>query len=106
MRCISDPIFYFQIPLSSDGKHYWSYMDPSISEPLLDTIITEFLKILNRCPTRLRKLKNYRVCWFGCVVYVNVVCGAYLLASFQLSPTFYHLYNQLPVRMLSIARMA
>ncbi|CAK8672301.1 unnamed protein product [Clavelina lepadiformis] len=50
----------YEIPLSSDGKAYWAYMDPSISESLLDTIISEFLKILNRCPTRLRKLKNYR----------------------------------------------
>nr|CAB3228937.1 cyclin-T1 [Phallusia mammillata] len=50
----------YEIPLSSDRKAYWAYMDPSITEPMLDTIVKEFLKILNRCPTRLRKLKNYR----------------------------------------------
>nr|XP_009858975.1 cyclin-T2 isoform X2 [Ciona intestinalis] len=50
----------YEIPLSNDGKAYWTYMDPIITEPLLDTIIEEFLKILNRCPTRLRKLKNYK----------------------------------------------
>ena len=50
-----------QIPLSSEGKAYWSYMDHTITEAMLEKIIAEFLQILNLCPTRLRKLKSYRV---------------------------------------------
>ena len=42
-------------------------MDASITEKLLDKIIIEFLDILNRYPTRLRKLKNYPVSLRACV---------------------------------------
>lgn len=49
-----------EVPLSSEGKRYWEYMDSSITETFLNQIVNEFLKILNHCPSRLRKLKNYR----------------------------------------------
>ncbi|XP_039249332.2 uncharacterized protein LOC120327022 [Styela clava] len=50
----------YEIPLSSTGRAYWTYMDSTITEAMLENIIKEFLDILNLCPTRLRKLKNYK----------------------------------------------
>jgi len=47
--------------LSSDGRAYWTYIDPSITERQLDDIVKEFLEILSGCPTRLQKLKSYKV---------------------------------------------
>ena len=68
-----------QVPLSSEGKRYWEYMDSSITEPFLNTIVNEFLKILNHCPSRLRKLKNYRVSICFCFIaeYYTIMAPSY-----------------------------
>ena len=50
-------VFVFQIPVSSDGKAYWFYMDPSITKELMNSMITEYLEVYEKFPTRLRKIK-------------------------------------------------
>ncbi|XP_072173487.1 uncharacterized protein [Diadema setosum] len=43
------------IPKSNDGKGWWEYVDPTVTENLLDELTREFLAIIDRCPMRLKK---------------------------------------------------
>eukprot|EP00057_Strongylocentrotus_purpuratus_P012147 XP_011666621.1 PREDICTED: cyclin-T1 [Strongylocentrotus purpuratus] len=43
------------IPKSNDGKGWWEYVDPSVTEDHLDELTREFLYIIDRCPARLKK---------------------------------------------------
>nr|XP_054749741.1 cyclin-T-like [Lytechinus pictus] len=43
------------IPKSNDGKGWWEYVDPSVTEAHLDDLTREFLNIIDRCPARLKK---------------------------------------------------
>lgn len=44
-----------QIPQSSEGKSWWYYVDPEVSIQMIEQVTTEFLAILERCPSRLKK---------------------------------------------------
>ncbi|XP_043930872.1 cyclin-T2 isoform X2 [Protopterus annectens] len=50
----------WEIPVSTDGKHWWEYVDPSVTLELLDELTHEFLQILEKTPHRLKKIRNWR----------------------------------------------
>ncbi|XP_070535974.1 cyclin-T1-like [Ptychodera flava] len=45
----------WEIPLSSDGKHWWEYVDNSVDQSKLDALTSEFVQIMDRCPSRLKR---------------------------------------------------
>ena len=45
----------YKIPLSAQGKEWFSYVDSSATSELLESLTTEFLTIFERCPSRLKK---------------------------------------------------
>ncbi|XP_054827611.1 cyclin-T2 isoform X1 [Eublepharis macularius] len=50
----------WEIPVSADGKHWWEYVDPSVTLELLDELTHEFLQILEKTPSRLKRIRNWR----------------------------------------------
>nr|XP_028600567.1 cyclin-T2 [Podarcis muralis] len=50
----------WEIPVSTDGKHWWEYVDPSVTLELLDELTHEFLQILEKTPNRLKRIRNWR----------------------------------------------
>ncbi|XP_035658177.1 cyclin-T2-like, partial [Branchiostoma floridae] len=52
----------WEIPRSNDGKYWWEYVDPNVTLDLLDSLTTEFLHIMDKTPSRLkRKISNYKM---------------------------------------------
>eukprot|EP00062_Callorhinchus_milii_P026237 gi/632988117/ref/XP_007882931.1/ PREDICTED: cyclin-T1 [Callorhinchus milii] len=52
----------WEIPVSTDGKHWWEYVDSTVTLELLDELTHEFLQILEKTPNRLKRIKNWRAC--------------------------------------------
>ncbi|XP_056909447.1 cyclin-T2a isoform X2 [Takifugu flavidus] len=50
----------WEIPVSTDGKHWWEYVDSSVRLELLDELTHEFLQILEKTPSRLKRIRNWR----------------------------------------------
>ncbi|XP_035249411.1 cyclin-T2-like isoform X1 [Anguilla anguilla] len=50
----------WEIPVSTDAKHWWEYVDPSVTLTLLDELTHEFLQILEKTPSRLKRIRNWR----------------------------------------------
>ncbi|XP_040459154.1 cyclin-T2 isoform X1 [Falco naumanni] len=50
----------WEIPVSTDGKHWWEYVDPSVTLELLDELTHEFLQILEKTPSRLKRIRNWQ----------------------------------------------
>ncbi|XP_046902303.1 cyclin-T2a [Hypomesus transpacificus] len=50
----------WEIPVSTDGKHWWEYVDTSVTLELLDELTHEFLQILEKTPSRLKRIRNWR----------------------------------------------
>ncbi|XP_028991710.1 cyclin-T2a isoform X2 [Betta splendens] len=50
----------WEIPVSTDGKHWWEYVDSSVTLELLDDLTHEFLQILEKTPSRLKRIRNWR----------------------------------------------
>ncbi|XP_051978360.1 cyclin-T2-like [Xyrauchen texanus] len=50
----------WEIPVSSDGKHWWEYVDRTVTLQLLDDLTHEFLQILEKTPSRLKRIRNWR----------------------------------------------
>lgn len=50
----------WEIPVSTDGKHWWEYVDPTVTLELLDELTHEFLQILEKTPSRLKRIRNWR----------------------------------------------
>ncbi|KAF5893399.1 cyclin-T2-like, partial [Clarias magur] len=50
----------WKIPISSDGKHWWEYLDSTVTLQLLDQLTHEFLQILEKTPSRLKRIRNWR----------------------------------------------
>ncbi|XP_053352283.1 cyclin-T2a isoform X1 [Clarias gariepinus] len=48
------------IPVSTDGKHWWEYVDGSVTLELLDELTHEFLQILEKTPSKLKRIRNWR----------------------------------------------
>lgn len=46
--------------MSTDGKHWWEYVDNSVTLGLLDELTHEFLQILEKTPSRLKRIRNWR----------------------------------------------
>nr|XP_046174968.1 cyclin-T2-like isoform X3 [Oncorhynchus gorbuscha] len=51
----------WEIPVSTDGKHWWEYLDRTVTLTLLDELTNEFLQILEKTPSRLKRIRNWRV---------------------------------------------
>ncbi|CAG01014.1 unnamed protein product, partial [Tetraodon nigroviridis] len=51
----------WEIPVSTDGKHWWEYVDCSVTLQLLDELTHEFLQILEKTPSKLKRIRNWRV---------------------------------------------
>lgn len=50
-----------QIPQSNEGRHWFHYVDKTVTLDLLKQLTDEFLHIFDRCPTRLKsKVKSIR----------------------------------------------
>lgn len=50
-----------QIPQSNEGRHWFHYVDKTVTLDLLKQLTDEFLHIFDRCPTRLKsKMKSIR----------------------------------------------
>jgi cyclin T len=45
----------YKIPLSAQGKEWFSYIDSSATHDLLEQLTDEFLAIFEKCPSRLKK---------------------------------------------------
>ncbi|XP_004599418.1 cyclin-T1 [Ochotona princeps] len=52
----------WEIPVSTDGKHWWEYVDATVTLELLDELTHEFLQILEKTPSRLKRIRNWRAC--------------------------------------------
>nr|XP_028577225.1 cyclin-T1 [Podarcis muralis] len=52
----------WEIPVSMDGKHWWEYVDGTVTLELLDELTHEFLQILEKTPNRLKRIRNWRAC--------------------------------------------
>ncbi|XP_017325459.1 cyclin-T2a isoform X4 [Ictalurus punctatus] len=50
----------WEIPVSTDGKHWWEYVDNSVTLELLDELTHEFLQILEKTPSKLKRIRNWR----------------------------------------------
>ncbi|NWH73632.1 CCNT1 protein, partial [Piaya cayana] len=50
----------WEIPVSTDGKHWWEYVDSTVTLELLDELTHEFLQILEKTPNRLKRIRNWR----------------------------------------------
>lgn len=50
----------WEIPVSTDGKNWWEYVDQSVTLELLDELTHEFLQILEKTPSRLKRIRNWR----------------------------------------------
>ncbi|XP_018093030.1 cyclin T2 S homeolog isoform X2 [Xenopus laevis] len=50
----------WEIPVSTDGKHWWEYVDQTVTLELLDELTHEFLQILEKTPSRLKRIRNWR----------------------------------------------
>uniref|UniRef100_A0A3P8P0M9 Cyclin-like domain-containing protein n=1 Tax=Astatotilapia calliptera TaxID=8154 RepID=A0A3P8P0M9_ASTCA len=50
----------WEIPVSTDGKHWWEYVDNAVTLELLDELTHEFLQILEKTPSRLKRIRNWR----------------------------------------------
>ncbi|XP_072553398.1 cyclin-T1 isoform X2 [Salminus brasiliensis] len=50
----------WEIPVSTDGKHWWEYVDPKVTLELLDELTHEFLQILEKTPNRLKRIRNWK----------------------------------------------
>uniref|UniRef100_A0A3B5MQC2 Cyclin T2b n=1 Tax=Xiphophorus couchianus TaxID=32473 RepID=A0A3B5MQC2_9TELE len=50
----------WEIPVSTDGKHWWEYVDRTVTLQLLDELTHEFLQILERTPSKLKRIRNWR----------------------------------------------
>uniref|UniRef100_A0A182QGM4 Cyclin-like domain-containing protein n=1 Tax=Anopheles farauti TaxID=69004 RepID=A0A182QGM4_9DIPT len=51
----------WEIPQSNEGRHWFHYVDKSVTLDLLKQLTDEFLHIFDRCPTRLKsKMKSMR----------------------------------------------
>lgn len=48
-------IFFFQIPQSNEGKSWFWYVDRSVTQELLEQLTDEFLRIFDKCPSRLKR---------------------------------------------------
>lgn len=46
--------------MSTDGKHWWEYVDRTVTLQLLDELTHEFLQILEKTPSRLKRIRNWR----------------------------------------------
>ncbi|CAL8342613.1 unnamed protein product [Boreogadus saida] len=50
----------WEIPVSTDRKHWWEYVDTTVTLELLDELTHEFLQILEKTPSRLKRIRNWR----------------------------------------------
>ncbi|XP_061591105.1 cyclin-T1 isoform X2 [Cololabis saira] len=50
----------WEIPVSTDGKHWWEYVDSTVTLELLDELTHEFLQILEKTPSRLKRIRNWK----------------------------------------------
>ncbi|KAJ4924047.1 hypothetical protein JOQ06_000289 [Pogonophryne albipinna] len=50
----------WEIPVSTDSKHWWEYVDRSVTLQLLDELTHEFLQILEKTPSKLKRIRNWR----------------------------------------------
>ncbi|XP_062871116.1 cyclin-T1 [Trichomycterus rosablanca] len=50
----------WEIPVSTDSKHWWEYVDPTVTLQLLDELTNEFLQILEKTPSRLKRIRNWK----------------------------------------------
>ncbi|MEE6471267.1 hypothetical protein FKM82_009228 [Ascaphus truei] len=51
----------WEIPVSTDGKPWWEYVDVTVTLKLLDELTHEFLQILEKTPNRLKRIRNWRI---------------------------------------------
>lgn len=51
-------LLLFQIQRKTEGKDWFWYVDKTVTLELLETLTTEFLAILDKCPNRLKKIMN------------------------------------------------
>ncbi|XP_028850666.1 cyclin-T1-like [Denticeps clupeoides] len=50
----------WEIPVSTDSKHWWEYVDTTVTLELLDELTHEFLQILEKTPSRLKRIRNWK----------------------------------------------
>lgn len=46
----------WQLSRSIEGRDWWSYVDPNVTQEMLEELTGEFLSILKKCPSRLKKI--------------------------------------------------
>ena len=51
-------LFIKQIQRVTDGKEWYWYVDSTVTLDLLKQLTDEFLEVINKCPSRLKKLVN------------------------------------------------
>ncbi|XP_068123797.1 cyclin-T1 isoform X2 [Hyperolius riggenbachi] len=51
----------WEIPVSTDGKPWWEYVDATVTLKLLDELTHDFLQILEKTPNRLKRIRNWRI---------------------------------------------
>ncbi|XP_063309535.1 cyclin-T2-like [Pelobates fuscus] len=48
----------YEIPISEEGKHWWQYVDQSVSLELLDQLSDQFLQVYQKTPRALRRFRQ------------------------------------------------
>ncbi|KPM07110.1 Cyclin N-like protein [Sarcoptes scabiei] len=51
----------FEISKSSEGKDWWTYIDPNVTPQVLDRSTAELINIFKKCPSRLKKILNSQI---------------------------------------------
>ncbi|KAH9420891.1 Cyclin-T2 [Dermatophagoides pteronyssinus] len=46
----------FELSRSIEGRDWWTYVDPNVTQEMLEELTGEFLSILKKCPSRLKKI--------------------------------------------------
>ena len=50
----------WEIPVSTEGKHWWEYLDRTVTLQLLDELSHEFLHILEKSPNTVKRISKWR----------------------------------------------
>ena len=50
----------WEIPVSTEGKHWWEYLDRTVTLQLLDKLSHEFLHILEKSPNTMKRIRKWR----------------------------------------------
>ena len=79
----------YRIPLSAQGKEWFSYIDAEATHSLLDKLTEEFLAIFDKCPSKLKnKIRDITqasryIPYFLVKIMLECLCSGFVSEWFQ-----------------------